>query len=333
VKTQARIISDVLDVSRINSGKLQLYREAVDPAAVIADSLVSLRASVDEKSLQVDRSGVESSPAAAWLDPARFQQVFWNLMTNAIKFSEAGGEIRVALRREGERLLLSVQDFGQGVAPEFLPHLFERFTQGEPATNRAHGGLGLGLSIVQHIAELHGGEARAFSAGIGQGCTMTVEFLVGPPAAADGADSEPDGDEPLPELPALRGCEVLVVEDDRDSREMLQMVLQDRGAVVRTAADYAGALAALAAHWPDALVCDIGLPERDGYEVIREARRLQPAGLPRLPAVALTSFTRTEDRTKALEAGFDLHVPKPLKPHLLLAAIALLRAPPDPTPP
>ena len=324
VKTQARIISDILDVSRINSGKLQINREPTDPAALVIESIAALRGAIDEKALRVE-TDVGGAHAPGWLDPARYQQVLWNLMTNAIKFSPRGGEIRVALRREGEELTLVVQDFGRGIAPHFLPHLFDRFSQGDAPETRSHGGLGLGLSIVQHIAELHDGQASAFSAGEGQGATMTVrisvaqpERLMPPPLAEAGASDI------AREEPAVRGRDVMVVEDDPDAREMLRIVLEDRGATVRSAADFDAALAVLRERWPDVLVCDIGLSGRDGYELVREVRAMQPAGRPRLPAVALTAFSRAEDREKALAAGFDLHLPKPFKPHLLMAALALL---------
>jgi PAS domain S-box-containing protein len=324
VKAQARIISDILDVSRINSGKLHLEREQVDPAAVIVDSLGSLRTSLADKRLRVDLD-VERAHGPAWLDPARFQQIFWNLMTNAIKFSEPGSSIRVTLVREGPRLLLDVQDFGRGIARDFLPRLFDRFSQSDAPGHRTHGGLGLGLSIVRHIAELHGGGVRAESAGLGKGATMHVELNVEGTAEDEAAPSEPGstfGSDDLAGERPLDGLEVLVVEDDADASEMLQVILTDRGAHVRTATNFETALQALRTGWPDLLVSDIGLPVRDGYELIREVRSMQPpAGAAPLGAVALTAFARLEDRERALEAGFDEHVPKPLNAHALVSAI------------
>lgn len=332
VKTQARIISDILDVSRINSGKLGLQREVVDPAELVLNALAAVRGTLGDKhlALQVD---VEQARQSAWLDPARFQQILWNLVSNAVKFSAEGGRIAVSLRREGPRLKLTVQDFGQGIEPQFLPHLFDRFSQSDSPGNRRHGGLGLGLSIVQHLAELHGGAVTAESAGTGHGATFRVELNVAPPpeepAAADTPDSQ-GGADPLAEADAhpLRHLDILVVEDDADAREMLTLVLADRGAAVRTAGDHDSALAAARERLPDVLVSDIGLPGRDGYELIRGVRALEPAGQPRtqrLAAIALTAFARSEDRERALNAGFDDHLPKPLKPHALVTAIQAVR--------
>lgn len=321
-KTQARIISDILDVSRINSGKLRLEREWADPAELVTSALDALALTLDDKRLQVD-TDVEDAHAPCWLDPARFQQILWNLMTNAIKFSAEGGRIEVSLQREGDRLRLQVQDFGQGIAPEFLPHLFERFSQGDAPGNRRHGGLGLGLSIVKHLVDLHGGEVAASSAGPGRGTRMEVT-LPAQPAPGDAAEpAEPEAsDSDFGALASLQGIDVLVVEDDREAVEMMTLVLAERGARVRTAPDCDTALQAVQQRWPDVLVSDIGLPGRDGYELVRQLRRLQgERGGPHLPVIALTAFARPEDRRKTLEAGFDLHLAKPLKPHALLSAI------------
>jgi PAS domain S-box-containing protein len=332
VKAQARIISDILDVSRINSGKLQLDLEQADPVDVVADAIDALRASVAEKALVIEQDlGLPGQ--SAWLDPGRFEQIFWNLMTNAIKFSHKGGRVRVGLRRDGDRLALTVQDFGHGIKPDFLPHLFDRFTQSDAPGSRMHGGLGLGLSIVRHLVELHGGTVQADSAGPGQGTTMRVEIPVGaapdetPPAGEESA-ADTGGEDHEPAVRPLAGLDVLVVEDDPGACEMLAMVLSDRGARVRTAEDFDTAVRVAGQGWPDVLVSDIGLPGRDGFELIRELRRMQPAADPRgrLAAVALTAFARVEDKFKALEAGFDAHLAKPLKPHALVTAILGIRA-------
>jgi signal transduction histidine kinase len=321
-KTQARIISDILDVSRINSGKLRLAREWADPAELVTSALDALAPSVNDKRIQVD-TDVAGAHAPAWVDPGRFQQIVWNLMTNAIKFSPQGGRIEVSLHRQGDRLQLLVQDFGQGIAPAFLPHLFERFSQGDAPGNRSHGGLGLGLSIVKHLVDLHGGEVSASSGGAGQGTRMEVTL----PAQAqdDGTAERTEPDAPDSEfgtLEALHGIDVLVVEDDPEALEMMTLVLAERGARVRTAADSDAAVRAVQQAWPDVVVSDIGLPGRDGYELARQLRRLQDErGAPRLPVIALTAFARAEDRQKSMDAGFDVHLAKPLKPHVLLSAI------------
>ena len=323
-KTQARIISDILDVSRINSGKLRLHCEWADPVELVTSAIDALAASIEARGISVDPQ-VQQAQAPAWLDPARFQQIFWNLMTNALKFSPAGGRVAVRLRRAGDRLALEVQDFGQGIPPEFLPHLFERFTQSDTPGSRSHGGLGLGLSIVKHLAELHGGVVHASSDGLGQGTRIRVELPAEPGTRGAGDGPQSEGG-PEPEEPAgasLQGLDVLVVEDDHEAREMMLLVLSDRGARVRTAADFDTALEALRQAWPDVLVSDIGLPGRDGYELVRQVRQLQgKSGGAALPVIALTAFARAQDRQKALDAGFDLHLAKPLQPHLLLSAIA-----------
>jgi PAS domain S-box-containing protein len=322
VKSQARIISDILDVSRINSGKLRLEREFVDPAAVIENAVASLRPSMEHKRLKLHLD-LEHAREPAWVDPERFQQIFWNLMTNAIKFSRDDGEIRVTLARNGPRLALAVQDFGQGIHPDFIGRLFDRFSQSNAPGNRSHGGLGLGLSIVRHLVELHGGTVRALSAGEGQGALIQVELYVEMATGDDPEDTQPadlEAHEALGARP-LEGLDVLVVEDDTDANEILSVVLADRGATVRIAVDYDSAVAALRTQWPDVLISDIGLPVRDGYELIRKVRDMQPAGQERLPAIALTAFSRSEDKARALNAGFDDHVAKPLNPHTLVASI------------
>ena len=326
VKTQARIISDILDVSRINSGKLRLDREWTDAAELVKSSIDALSGSIAEKHLQVD-ADVEGARKATWLDPARFQQIFWNLMTNAIKFSPDGGRIAVRLERNDGRLLLEVQDFGQGIKSDFIPHLFDRFTQSDSPGNRRHGGLGLGLSIVKHLVDLHGGEVTAASEGIGQGTRMRVEMPAepagDPPITEGGPETEGGPDLDDVEFAVLQGIDVLVVEDDSEASEMMTLVLSDRGAHVRTAADYDAALKAMQQRWPDVLVSDIGLPGRDGYELVRRVRQLETERrAAHLPVIALTAFARAEDRHKTLSAGFDLHLGKPLKPHVLLEAIA-----------
>ena len=335
-KTQARIISDILDVSRINSGKLRLDREWAVPAELVAGAIDSLAGLIQERRVQVE-ADTAAAMHPAWLDPARFQQIFWNLMTNALKFSPEGGRVLVTLRRDRDRLVLQVRDFGQGIKPDFLPQLFERFTQSDAPGNRTHGGLGLGLSIVKHLVDLHGGTVTAHSDGPGTGATMTVDLPVEP----DGQGSFEDPDTVRGDLTddidvqSLQGVDVLLVEDDREACEMLTVVLADRGAGVRVAHDVDSALAAFEVAWPDVLVSDIGLPGRDGYELVREVRQMErQRGRARLPVIALTAFTRANDRMRTLEAGFDLHLSKPLQPHLLLQAIAAARAtPPGRIPP
>ena len=331
VKTQARIISDILDVSRINSGKLRLEREWADPAELITSAIDSLAGSINERGLRID-TDLQDAHQPAWLDPARFQQIFWNLMTNAIKFSPQGGHVQVTLKREGARLALEVQDFGQGIDSDFLPHLFDRFTQSDSPGNRRHGGLGLGLSIVKHLVDLHGGDVHARSAGAGQGTSMRVGLMVEPtgePSVQDAPETEFGAEAEAANHVVLQGLDVLVVEDDQEAREMMMVVLADRGANVRIAGDYESAVRSLEQAWPDVLVSDIGLPGRDGYELVRHVRQVLDARhASHLPVIALTAFARPEDQRKTLAAGFDLHLSKPLKPHLLLDAIGQCCRPP-----
>jgi PAS domain S-box-containing protein len=326
VKTQARIISDILDVSRINSGKLRLEREWADPAELVSASVASLRDPLQERHLTVDLQ-IEPGPWKAWIDPVRFQQIFWNLLTNAIKFSHAGGTIRVGLSHAGPMARLVVQDFGQGIAPEFMDQLFDRFSQSDAPGTRYHGGLGLGLSIVKHLVELHGGGVQVESAGLGQGTTMQVDLPLAPQSAVVAMPSEVEQRPAGRAEKVLQGAQVLVVEDDADACEMLSMILGDRGAQVRIARDYESALQVLGEQWPDVLVSDIGLPGRDGYELMRRVREAGTQRSARLPAIALTAFSRAEDEAMALAAGFDAHLAKPLKPHELIGTVArMLRA-------
>jgi signal transduction histidine kinase len=337
VRAQSRIISDILDVSRINSGKLTLERELVDPAETVTTALASLRHALEDRQLRL-WTAIAPGLAPVWLDPARYQQILWNLVTNAAKFSPAGATIEVLLDSRAGMLRLQVRDQGQGIAPEFLERLFDRFTQEQSPGKRSHTGLGLGLSIVRQLAELHGGTVVAHSDGPGRGATFTVEIpAAGAPAADadnDPADPSVPPAEPAGDEQALAGLAVLVVEDDPDAREMLSVVLADRGATVQLAHDFDGAMAAAQARWPDVLLSDIGLPHRDGHELMRALRVLQrKRGLPPLPAIALTAFARPQDRDQALEAGFDRHLSKPLSPHALVLTIReLLHATPPASP-
>jgi PAS domain S-box-containing protein len=330
VKAQARIISDILDVSRINSGKLRLDRQWAEPLELVNASVDALRAAIDARRLVIEVVQDEAARRQAWLDPTRFQQIVWNLMTNAIKFSKDGGLIRVALLREGDVLTLSVQDYGRGIGADFIAHLFDRFTQSDSPDNRFHGGLGLGLSIVKHLAELHGGGVVARSEGENRGATLEVRLDVAQ-GEAEGPSTCVAGEEETFTVFSgrpLNGLDVLIVEDNADASEMLTVVLADGGATVRMASDYEDALRAAGLQWPDVLVSDIGLPGRDGYDLVRELRRIAEAQLrPRLYTIALTAFSRPQDKDRALEAGFDVHIGKPLQPHMLMAAIHDLTSP------
>ncbi|MDN4588194.1 hybrid sensor histidine kinase/response regulator [Xenophilus aerolatus] len=331
VAAQSRIISDILDVSRENAGKLRLHREWADPVALAHGAVDGLREDIVARSLQVKVIGDADASRPACLDATRFQQVVWNLVSNAIKFSPSNAGIEVTLSREGPMLVLAVQDHGKGIGADFLPYLFDRFTQSDAPDNRHHGGLGLGLAIVKRLVDLHGGSVQAFSAGEGKGALLVARFDVEPDDAADGVGGEEGRAVATPGAGAttpLAGRDVLAVEDSADAAEMLAVVLHEAGAQVRVVGDFDSAMAALDARWPDLLVSDVGLPGRDGYEVVRELRRREAAaGRTPMPCVALTAFTRVQDRDRALEAGFDAHLGKPLEPHALLALLRDVRAP------
>ena len=320
-KTQTRLISDILDVSRMDLGKLRLDIEPVDARRLIQEAVEALEASIKDKALQVEIDVPELAPPLQ-VDPARLQQIVWNLMTNAVKFSNPGGRIWVRLRAVDATVELSVRDEGRGIGRAFLPEIFDRFSQSDAASNRLHGGLGLGLSIVRRLAELHGGSASAYSAGEGRG----AEFRVVLPTA--GPSGRPDREAPATVFDtleqtagSLEGLAILVVEDDADARDITSMVLREHGARVAVASDADAALRRLSEEWPDAVVSDIGLPGRDGYALIGEIRRLETAGRPRLRAVALTAFARGQDHDATLAAGFDAHCAKPMRPSELVAAI------------
>lgn len=322
-QTQARIISDILDVSRINSGKLDLQREMADPTALVQSSIDAMRPMVESRKLTLQLDIAPIGPLL--LDPARFQQMFWNIFNNAIKFSSASGTVRVELRLADGALTLAVIDSGKGIDPAFIDRVFEKFSQSEAPGKRAQGGLGLGLSIVKHLAELHGGSVHISSPGVDAGTTVRIRIPVdaGPtPAPGDPFESMPAALD-YASLASLGGKRVLVVEDDQEAADMLAHILEDRGAKVAVAGDYETALAQWQAQRPDLLISDIGLPGKDGYALVRALRALEDGGK-RTPAVALTAFGRADDRDMALQAGFDLHVSKPFELLVLLNAVRRL---------
>jgi PAS domain S-box-containing protein len=319
---QTQLISDLLDVSRITWGKLRLDLQRTDLAAIIESSLEALSPAAAAKEIELeislDRAG---SPVAG--DPSRLQQVVWNLVSNAIKFTPKGGRIQVKLELRDSQAIITVADNGVGIRPELLPHLFERFRQGDSAENRTQAGLGLGLAIVKHLTELHGGTVTASSKGEGCGATFTVRM---PTAATD--KNALRGDAPQPALSAsvgacneaLSGVRVLVVDDDADTCSALARILEEAGADVARAYSAEDALAKLEEFIPHVLVSDIGMPQHDGYDLIREVR-LRGYTHQRLPAIALTALSRPEDRRRTLLAGFQLHVSKPIDGSDLTAAI------------
>jgi PAS domain S-box-containing protein len=321
-KAQAQLISDLLDVSRISSGKMRLDVQPVDLIAIVRSVLEGLSPAIDAKQLKLQmrfdtRSGIISG------DPARLQQVVWNLVNNAIKFTPNGGCIEVRLKRAESYLEFKIIDTGQGITAELLPYLFERFRQGDVSTNRTHGGLGIGLAIVKHLVEMHGGVASASSPGPGKGATFTVRLPV--QASLDNsryAAVNPNGGH-TGEIARLEGVRVLLVDDDADACAVISCILNETGAVVKTALSVNAALDIIEQLKPQVLISDIGMPEQDGFELIREVRA-RGYSYQAMPAIALTALARPEDRRRALLAGYQVHLAKPIDASELSAAIAAL---------
>ena len=327
---QARLVDDILDVSRIVSGKLPLEITALDPSAIVAAAVDSVRPVAEARGLQLQVS-CGRDLGTVYADPGRLQQVVWNLLSNAVKFTPRGGRVDVRLHRVDELLEIEVSDTGQGIAPEFLPHVFERFRQADAGSARHHGGLGLGLAIVRHLVELHGGSVTVQSDGADRGATFTVRFpLVAaePEASAPPAQGSPavapSQFAPIEREPSLEGVHVLVVDDELDARELLRSLLQSCGARVSIAASAEEAARTLRDDRPDLLVSDIGMPGEDGLGLIARVRAFGPAGGGSIPAVALTAFARPEDRARALSAGFSAYLTKPVDLSLLLRTLARL---------
>lgn len=320
-KVQAQLVDDLLDVSRIISGKLELEKEPTDLAAVVAAGVETVRPTAESKGVRL--AIALDFPCRVLADGHRLQQVVWNLLSNAVKFTPAGGLVALSVERSGDEVEITVTDTGTGIPPAFLPHVFERFRQAEGGSARKLGGLGLGLSIVRHVVESHRGSVTAASEGLGKGATFTVRLPFLRPAR-----EEPHADAALQlqfEPPAvLAGARVLVVDDEEDTREFVRMLLDRCCARVTVARNATEAFAALQRDRPDVLLSDIAMPEEDGYHLIQKVRALPADRGGRTPAVALTAYARSEDRTRALLAGFQNHVTKPIEPGELLAAVASL---------
>ncbi|WP_254513256.1 PAS domain S-box protein [Anatilimnocola floriformis] len=327
-RAQAQLIEDLLDMSRIISGKIRLDVQTVDLPAVIKAAVGTVKHSAATKQIEV-RCTLDAKVTNILGDPNRIQQVVWNLLSNSIKFTPPHGNVEVALQRTGSHIEISVSDSGAGIAPEFLPHVFERFRQADATTTRRHGGLGLGLAIVKNLVELHGGSVSVWSAGENQGSTFKIQLPVsvrmpGEPPTAHDAEQTPAGvRSPLATAwvpPNLAGVRVMVVDDEPDARDLARRILKECQAEVTVAKNGREALHMLRISPPDVLVSDIGMPELDGYELLRRARA---AGC-QTPAAALTAFARAEDRAQALEAGFQTHLTKPIEARDLVTAVAQL---------
>jgi signal transduction histidine kinase/CheY-like chemotaxis protein len=353
---QKELIDDLLDTARIITGKLRLDARPINLVAVINDALDAARLAAKAKNIAL-AAKLDAQAGQITGDSERLQQVVWNLVNNAIKFTPGNGRVEIELKRDGPRIVIAVSDTGKGIAPEFLPHVFERFTQQDASRTRRHGGLGLGLALVKHLVELHGGTIQASSPGEGHGATFTINLPIravsgqtesgrageresgrrGDGETRGRGDRESKGSfppfsptPPLPHSPTppLSGLWALVVDDEDDARELVSRVLSDHGARVTAVSSAAEAWATITDQPREtrlgALVIDIGLPEEDGYSLMRRIREWERGHNGKLQAIALTAYGRSQDRVQALMAGFQMHVPKPVEPEELVAVIKSL---------
>jgi signal transduction histidine kinase/CheY-like chemotaxis protein len=324
VRVQTQLIEDLLDMSRITSGKVRLEVRAINLADVIHAAIETVAPAARAKNVTLvpildPRSGAVTG------DPARLQQVVWNLLTNAVKFTPKGGEVQVLLEQVSSHVEVSVTDTGEGIPPEFLPHIFERFSQADGTPSRRHGGLGLGLSIVKTLTEMHGGKVSAHSEGSGRGSTFRLKLPLRVSSAEDNrriAAHSAAAPSPGREvgLPQLSGARVLVLDDEPDARQVLRRLILGSGGVPELAATAQEAESLIAPFQPDVIVSDIGMPGTDGYAFIRGLRRRGVT----TPAVALTAFARAEDRIRSIQAGFQFHLAKPIEPAELMTVVASL---------
>ena len=327
-KSQAQLVADLLDVSRIISGKLRLDVRTVDLIYIINAAIDSIRPAAEAKGIRLQTM---LDPAAGPIsgDADRLQQIVWNLLTNAVKFTPRGGRIQVKVQRIDSHAEIIVSDSGVGIRKEFLPYVFDRFRQADASTTRIHGGLGLGLSIVRQLVDLHGGSVSVHSEGEGKGTTFTISLpFVGVVSNQNEAETtQPtQGDEinSFEGLPSLQGLKVLVVDDEADTRELIREVLKECGSEVITRDSAAEALVALEEHKPDILISDLGMPDEDGYSLISKIRALPDERGGQIPAAALTAYARAEDRMRVLRSGFQFHLPKPIDSAELVTVVASL---------
>jgi len=326
-KSQTQLVADLLDVSRIISGKLRLDVRTVDLISIVNAAIDSIRPAADAKSIRLQTM---LDPAAGPIsgDADRLQQIVWNLLTNAVKFTTKGGRIQVKLQRINSHVEIVVSDSGVGISKEFLPHVFDRFRQADASTTRIHGGLGLGLSIVHQLVDLHGGTVTVQSEGEGKGATFTITLpFVGVISQNETEAVHPAQSEEvlsLDGLPSLKGLKVLVVDDEADTRELIGEVLKECGSEVIITRSAAEALAAIEQYKPDILISDLGMPDEDGYSLIEKIRALPSERGGDIPAAALTAYARAEDRMRVLRSGFQFHLPKPVDSAELVTVVASL---------
>jgi len=320
VRAQMKLIEDLLDVSRVITGKLKLQVQNVDLSRLVANALDAVRTAADGKNICIFTRFDVNTRCEVRVDPDRMQQAIWNLLTNSIKFTPVGGEVVIELNWDEQHVRLAVIDNGIGIRKDFLPYVFDRFRQADGSTTRTFGGLGIGLAIVRHIVELHGGVATAESEGEGQGTRLTVSLPRQVPIAGDVYEAERPA--PAPVNPQLAGRQILLVEDDPDTRLLITTILEQNGLEVTAVSNAAEALDALNLVKPDLLISDIGMPGEDGYSLIRKIRLRSSDEGGQVPAIALTAYAKDEDRSRAISAGFQHHIAKPLEPDYLLGIIA-----------
>jgi signal transduction histidine kinase len=324
-RAQAKLIEDLLDVSRITTGKLGLIVKPLRLSKVIESALDAVKPLADAKQVKLIWTGINGTVDSLAGDADRLQQVVWNLLSNAIKFTPSGGFVEINVDRVDHQLRMRVADSGQGISPQFLPYVFERFRQADATSRRSHGGLGIGLAIVRHIVELHGGTVRAESPGESQGATLTVLIPCSPQVEQTESEDRASeqngaGRDTRAGFPDLSHMRVLVVDDEPDARDVVRRALEHCGASVRTADSVESALREMDCEQPDVLISDIAMPDRDGYELLRAVRALK--GGSEIPALALTAHATEEDRARALAAGFLAHLAKPIYPSDLIDAVA-----------
>ena len=326
-RSQAQLVEDLLDVSRIIQGKLRLNVRPIELKSIIESAIETAGPAAEAKEIRL-QAVLDSATGCVAGDSDRLQQVIWNLLSNAIKFTPKGGRVHVRLERVHSHVEVTVSDTGQGISPDFVPYVFDRFRQADSSITRSYSGLGLGLAIVRHLIELHGGTVDAYSAGPGQGSTFTIKLPLIPvrieensterihPAVGQGVSfSDP---------PSLKGVRVLIVDDEADARSYLQAVLEQCEAEVFAATSAQEAVELLLAKQPHVMVSDIGMPEEDGYSLIHRIRAMSAEQGGIIPAVALTAYARAEDRTRVIAAGFQIHIPKPVEPAELATVVASL---------
>jgi CheY-like chemotaxis protein/two-component sensor histidine kinase len=327
-KSQSQLIADLLDVSRIISGKLRLEARTVDLINIINAAIDSIRPAADAKGIRLETM-LDPVASSIWGDADRVQQIVWNLLTNAVKFTPQGGRIQVQLQPIDSQVKIVVTDSGVGISKEFLPYVFDRFRQADASTTRKHGGLGLGLSIVRQLVDLHGGSVSVHSEGEGKGATFSILL---PVVGVINNENEAEYVHPTPAdaiisfegLPSLQGLKVLVVDDEADTRELIGEVLRECGSEVIISRSAAEALVALEEQRPDILISDLAMPDEDGYSLISKIRALPSERGGQIPAAALTAYARAEDRMRVLRSGFQFHLPKPVDSAELVTVVASL---------